>query len=152
MTQTTLNDFMTARRAAEYATQSGTKTHDILRHVIIDGDTEIGPADIITKIKSNSELTQYFTATAMTEVPVAGKIRGKFISRRIDRMIINHDTHTIKILDYKTDINTTERRNDYITQLREYAKLMHEIYPTYVISTAILWTHDWRLEILNLNA
>ena len=128
------------------ATNAGTRMHEMLQRVIIGDEITRGDADLIAKIKACENAAFYFHPTSKTEVPIAGTIGGKFISRRIDRMRIDDTMHQIHILDYKTDIDTTTRREKYIAQLKEYASLMHAIYPDYSIHLAILWTHDWRLE------
>jgi len=139
-----LNDFMNRRRAEEFAVKAGTNMHERLRHIVLNG--ECSDKKLLEQIRSRPELHKYFTDNAKTEVPVAGIVRGKFISRRIDRMVIDKIGRNICILDYKTDSNPDQNRAKYISQLREYRELMHMIYPDFKIETAILWTHDWRLE------
>ncbi|MCL2339277.1 MAG: hypothetical protein FWC51_05000 [Proteobacteria bacterium] len=61
------------------------------------GKTIYGNPDLIEKIIKNPEIARFFTAAPgvkiRTEVPIAGTIDGRFVSRRIDRMII-YDTPT----------------------------------------------------------
>lgn len=142
----TLSELISKQHAAQFATATGTHMHERLRKIIIAPDKTYGDDNLIQKIKQTCGLAEYFTPTARTEVPVAGIINNKFISRRIDRMLINTSTKQIKILDYKTDINNTLNYIKYKKQLQEYRDLLHIIYPDFIISTAILWTHDWRLE------
>ena len=147
---TCLHKITQAQDDIQFATEAGTKMHAALARITLNGDATHGDQELISHIRKNPDLAEYFTPTSLTEVPIAGTISGRFISRRIDRMIINTELQQIKILDYKTDINKTDRREKYIFQLKEYAALMHAIYPSYSVSAAILWTHDWTLEkILN---
>ena len=142
---TTLNNIITAATQSEYATRHGTQMHVRLQK-ITQSDI-ISPTDDIAKfISANSELRKIFLDTSLTEVPVAGTINGRFISRRIDRMHIDHQNKTIKILDYKTDTDPNIRRSAYIYQIREYIDLVRAIYPDYNIYGYILWTHDFSLE------
>lgn len=142
---TTLNNIITAANQSEYATRHGTQMHARLQK-ITQSDI-ISPTDDIAKfISANSELRKIFLDTSLTEVPVAGTINGRFISRRIDRMHIDHQNKTIHILDYKTDIDPNIRRSAYIYQIREYIDLVRAIYPDYTVSGYILWTHDFSLE------
>ena len=146
MTQN-LTDFLRATDNKKYATQSGTKTHAKLQNIVID-DTHgnRGDTEIINHILQTPNLKQYFCATAQTEVPIAGFINGNFISRRIDRLLINHDTKTIDFIDYKTDSNKDAFFEQYKKQLNEYAQLLHSAYPEYKINGCILWMTDWTLQ------
>lgn len=137
----TVCDFLTQIQSEKFATNAGKNMHERLRIASTDDSCELAQ-----HILATPGLAEYFTQSAKTEVPIAGTIRGKFISRRIDRLVIDHDTKTIKILDYKTDIDRKSRRTKYIFQLREYQELLHAIYPDFKIFAAILWTHDWTLE------
>jgi len=142
-----LAKFLTTTLNNKYATQSGTATHRLLRHVVIDdvfGDT--GSPEIIAQIKQTPNLIRYFSKDAKTEVPIAGIINGTFISRRIDRLLIEDLTKTIYFIDYKTDINKTALIEKYKKQLGEYAQLLKSVYPNYKILGFVLWTHDWCLE------
>ena len=144
MTQT-LKNFLNGAKNKDFATKQGTQMHAILQHVIVDDSGKCGNEDIVKIIKNKPELKRFFTRDAKTEVPIAGKINGYFLSRRIDRLLINHDTKTIDFIDYKTDINKNEFIEKYKKQLNEYAELLHSAYPDYKINGYILWTHDWEL-------
>lgn len=143
---TSLYDFIADQHRAQHATDAGTTMHERLRRVSIDGDASRGDAALISHIIANPNLVEYFAPHAQTEVPIAGTINGKFISRRIDRMITDTAARRIKIMDYKTDIDCTARRAMYKKQLGEYCDLLQKIYPDFVVTAAILWTHDWTLE------
>ncbi len=143
-----LYDLLAKRRATEYATSVGTRMHERLRGVVIDGAQSRGDASLVKIMAARPDLREYFSARARTEVPIAGTINGKFISRRIDRMLVDATTKTIKILDYKTDTERGLRRAKYVAQLREYCDLLHKMYPDFKVGAAILWTHDWTLESL----
>ena len=101
----TLRDLLKQQDATKFATESGLRAHRNMQMIVIDDDIARGDPDIIAKIKSHPELLPFFVATAQTEVPVAGIIRGRFISRRIDRMVADHDKHQIIVMDYKTDVS-----------------------------------------------
>lgn len=104
--------------------------------------------DIVKQIKTHPELEMFFMNNARTEVPVAANINGNFISRRIDRMVIDDKNHVIHILDYKTDVDKDTFRAVYIAQVHEYKSIMSKIYPRYKVFGYILWLHDWTLEKL----
>lgn len=148
---TILHDILNRQTTKMHSTVAGTKMHNCLRHIVIDCDTQRGDTDTIKKILAHPELCAFFVANAKTEVPIAGTIDGRFISRRIDRMIVDHRAKTVAILDYKTDIHPDVYRVSYIAQLREYVTLMRLIYPDYDISAYILWTHDFFLEKIPVN-
>lgn len=143
---TILNDILSAHDRTHFATMRGTQMHLRLQHVIIDGDTMYGDAELVSLICQKTSLLPFFTKKSRTEVPIAGTINNRFISRRIDRLVINDTTKTIRLLDYKTDADRAIFRDKYIIQLREYAHLLRAIYPGYKISAHILWTHDFSLE------
>lgn len=142
-----IRKIITELERLEFATDAGRATHAKLRRIKIDngaqttGDTELG-----YEIMRRPDVLEFFGSDARTEIPVAGFIRGKFISRRIDRMVMDNTSHTIRIMDYKTDIDKTVLRDKYVAQIGEYKELIQQIYPGYNIHGFILWTHDWTLE------
>jgi ATP-dependent helicase/nuclease subunit A len=87
---------------------------------------------------------KFFSDDSRAEAPIAGFISGKFISRRIDRLVITDGE--ILFLDYKTDVDKTARIDSYKKQLNEYAELLRGAYPSRKISGYILWLKDWSLE------
>ncbi len=142
----TLHELLKQRDAASHAIDTGTRMHEKMRHVFIEGDSVRGDGEIIQKITTHNELLQFFGTNSQTEIPVAGFVRGKFISRRIDRLVINHDAKTVMILDYKTDTHPDEYRTTYHAQVAEYMELLHMIYPKYTVRGFILWLHNFKLE------
>lgn len=145
MTQT-LHDFLTGAKNKEFATKTGTQKHADLQHVVIDSSGNIGNIELIKIIQNHQNLKPFFVKDAKTEVPIAGLINGHFISRRIDRFLINKTTKTIDFIDYKTDIDKTLFIEKYKHQLNEYHELLKSAYPNYKINGYILWTHDWELQ------
>lgn len=147
MSDIKLGDFLCSRERAEYATDAGTRMHARLEHIRVAADGTLqGDADIIARINATPELKPFFAPGSRPEVPVAGTIFNRFVSRRIDRMMVDDDNKTVLILDYKTDIDATAMREKYVSQIREYVNLMQRIYPDYTVNGYILWTHDWRVE------
>ena len=141
-----LQELLNKQNSTEYARKFGILMHAKLQNIIIDGDYEYGDINLISKIKEQPNLTIFFRKNAKTELPIAGYINGKFISRRIDRIIIDSDNKTIKILDYKTDLDKSIRKDTYKAQITEYKKLICDIYPDYKVFSYILWTNDFCLE------
>lgn len=144
MTQN-LKDFLTGVANKEFATKNGTKMHAALQGVVIDESGDRGDAELIEIIAKHPDLIPFFNANAKTEVPIAGFVNGRFISRRLDRMIVNHDTKTVDFVDYKTDTDKTIFIEKYKKQLNEYRELLQSAYPEYKINGYILWTCDWKL-------
>ena len=147
---TTLNDIILNYAQQRFATTAGTKMHAALRKVTIDGTHSTGEPDLIAKITGVPLLAKFFCAESKTEVPIAGTINGRFISRRIDRLFIDSQKKTVTILDYKTDQDRTAFYNSYVAQIREYATLLQAVYPEHIITAYILWTHDFSLENIPL--
>ena len=145
MTQN-LTGFLIGAKNKEFAKNTGTQMHALLQHVIVDNGFEAGDVDIINTIKNHSDLLPFFVVSAQTEVPIAGNIHGRFVSRRIDRLLINHNAKTIDFIDYKTDTDKNAFLEQYKYQLKEYAELLHSAYPAYKINSYILWLHDWVLD------
>jgi ATP-dependent exoDNAse (exonuclease V) beta subunit len=140
----TMRQILNAKQRQKFATDAGTLTHDKLRRIVIGGQGgDRGDATLIQKIK-DAGLAHFFAPDAKTEVPIAGRVNGKFISRRIDRMV-EIDGATL-IMDYKTDNDKLARRENYIAQIREYLTLAHAAMPDRTIRGFILWTHDFTLE------
>jgi ATP-dependent exoDNAse (exonuclease V) beta subunit len=143
---TQINDFIKNQESAKYATNAGLLMHAKLQTVFL-GAHPMGDAELISKINSSApELQMFFSDKSKAEVPLAGFINGHFISRRIDRLLVNDVDKTVHALDYKTDLDSNKFRQKYIAQIHEYMELLAQIYPKYKISGCILWLHDWRLE------
>jgi ATP-dependent exoDNAse (exonuclease V) beta subunit len=141
-----LNKFLQDVKQKQYAVDNGTGMHTKMQSIIISDDFCVGDIDIINVIKKHSELIPFFGKNAQTEVPIAGMVNGVLISRRIDRLIINHDKKTVVFIDYKTDTDKTQFVDKYKRQLREYAGLLQSAYPKYEINGYILWLRDWVLD------
>ena len=140
-----LNDFLHDVEHKKYATQTGTDVHAKMRKVVVNENRFSGDTDIVKILKEHPELWRFFDKTARTEISIAGYVHGFFISRRIDRLLINHETRIIDFIDYKTDINKTEFMEKYEHQLNEYKELLKSLYPDYKINGYILWLKDWVL-------
>lgn len=140
-----LNEILSEIKRADYATDTGRKLHAKMQK-IKSGDTESrGNDELIAKITKNPQLMKFFTPTSRTEVPIAGNINGKFISRRIDRLVIDDATKNIYVLDYKSDTDKTAYRDKYAAQIREYIALLRDAYPDYTVRGYILWLQDFEL-------
>ena len=146
-----LSDLMTQYTRTKFATDSGAATHAKMQHVVIGPDQCAGNADLIAHLRQMPEIIDLFAPDARTEVPVAGTISGKFISRRIDRLRVDVAAKTVHFIDYKTDTNPDARRDSYLIQMREYAQLLKKIYPGYQISGHLLWMHNWTLEPIRID-
>ena len=130
----------------KHATDIGTDMHAKMQRIIVDNNIICGDKEIVDKIKNRADLSPFFVKDAQTEVAIAGFVRGIFISRRIDRLLINHNTKTIDFIDYKTDTNKDAFIEQYKRQLKEYAELLSSAYSGYKINGYILWLHDWCLD------
>ena len=144
-TYQSVSGFLDAREASRHATGTGTETHRRLQYIVIDGDATKGDAELVEKIAANPEIAAFFGKNARAEVPIAGTVNKKFVSRRIDRLAVD-GSKTVRFLDYKTDIDKAARRDKYAAQMAEYAQLLRAAYPGRTVSGHILWLHDWKLE------
>lgn len=141
-----LRTLLSQQQQTEMATKHGRTIHAILQNMDINNISQKAESDLLQKISSNQILLNFFTKPFMTEVPIAGYINNKFISRRIDRLKINETEKTIDILDYKTDTDKQARHDDYVLQISEYKKLLQDAFPGYQIKGYILWLVDFSLE------
>lgn len=141
-----LNDFLQDNEHKQYATAQGTHIHALLQQIVFDNETPSGDSKLYSVIQQHPELQRYFTKNTRTEVPIAGFLNNIFVSRRIDRLLIDTDNKTVEFLDYKTDMDTNIFRDKYTKQLTEYAWLLRSAYPKYKITGFILWTQNWQLE------
>ena len=141
-----LSDFLAQKSRKSFAVDTGTQIHKKMQKIVIDDTLEIGDSTLIQQIKLKNNISQFFQKSALTEVPIAGIIDGKFISRRIDRMLKDDDKKAIVFLDYKTDINKKLFYEKYTSQMIDYKKLLARIYPDYSIRGIILWLNDFTLE------
>lgn len=141
-----LETLLTQMERAEQATMAGRRMHALLRRLQINSNDEHTENELLQKISERLDIAEFFSQSAMTEVPIAGKINGKFISRRIDRMLINDASRQIKILDYKTDTDETTLHDKYVAQIGEYIALVRDAYPNYNVRGYILWMHNLTLE------
>ena len=143
-----IQDFVNSQETANFAVAAGLAMHAKLQFVRF-GNTPTGDAEIIAKIESmGDKLKSFFMDNSQTEVPIAGYINGHFVSRRIDRLVVDDANKTVRVLDYKTDVDTNKFREQYVAQIREYIQLLQQIYPNYKISGYILWLHNWGLEAI----
>ena len=143
---TTLDNIIQMVSQTRFATEAGVAMHRNLQRVTIASDHCSGDSELVARIVKNKTLAQLFSPQSRTEVPIAGTINGHFVSRRLDRLLINNTEKTIMILDYKTDTAPDKYRTQYISQVYEYMQLLHAIYPNYTVHGYILWTHDFSLE------
>ena len=141
-----LNDLININSHQEYATTTGRIMHAQMQHVFYTDAGWVGANDIIKHISALPELREYMGLLSRTEVPIAGTVNGKFISRRIDRLYVNTDTKKVVILDYKTDVNKKVFFEKYRAQLTEYRELLKHIYKGFDIRCMILWLNDFTLE------
>ncbi len=137
-----MSEILSKIKKQRAATDFGTDIHRRLRNIVIDGDIATGDVDLVKKIRA-AKLEMFFRPDAKTEVPISGKINGCFLSRRIDRLLIDE---TVCFIDYKTDADKTAFRDKYIAQMNEYAHLLRGIYSDRQIRGYIIWLHDFTLE------
>lgn len=82
-----------------------------------------------------------FTEGSYGEVPVAGTLFGQKFNAQIDRLILT-PSHA-HIVDFKTNRSIPDSLDQvpeaYLTQLVIYRELLKSIYPTYEITTEIIW-------------
>ena len=109
-------------------------------------DTEIhsAVAEVLDLCEKYKEI---FSPNSMAEVPIIGEDKGKIISAKIDRLVIEPDK--VIIVDYKTNRPAAKNINEvpdlYLKQLSAYKSLLEKIYPQKKIETYILWTNTCQM-------
>lgn len=145
-----LNELLSQKETQRMAMNVGTAIHSHLGRVFFNPDgTAVGDADLVVRIAKIPELVELMGHNSKAEVPIAGVVNGRFISRRIDRLYVNNATKTVVILDYKSDTDKKMFYKKYREQLNEYRELLKQIYRHFNISCKILWTNDFTLENLD---
>ena len=140
-----LNEILSEIKRADYATDTGLKLHTKMQKINAGVSESRGNDQLIAKITKNPHLMKFFTPSSRTEVPIAGNINGKFISRRIDRLVIDDATKNIYVLDSKSDTDKTAYRDKYAAKIRAYNALLRDAYPDYTVRGYILWLQDFEL-------
>ena len=144
---TSLDKIVSAANRSRHATDCGTQMHERLGRITIDaGRVVSGDAQLAAHICTRADIASFFGPDSKREYPVAAYLGDRLVSRRLDRVCIDPDTKTVRILDYKTDVDKFTLRHKYVAQMREYVAIMRKIYPGYRVRAHILWTHDWTLE------
>ncbi len=141
-----ITDLINKKLHTEYATATGGAMHKQMQRIFWTPNGWTGNADIIKYISNIPNLQEFMGPLSRTEVPIAGTLNGRFISRRIDRLYVNHDTKKVVVLDYKTDIDKKLFYKKYCEQLKEYSELLKHIYKGFNIECKILWLNDFTLE------
>ncbi|MDC0348888.1 double-strand break repair helicase AddA [Alphaproteobacteria bacterium] len=94
----------------------------------------------------------FFRKDTLTEVSIQGWEREQKIQKIVDVLRVDDHEKTAYILDYKTGCFSEKYRNfppdSYVKQMALYKRLLQEVYPTYKIITALLWTEiGWIQEL-----
>ena len=100
MKQNKLNKIIHDIESAEFATTTGTDVHTRMSKIKFQNGGFVGDKEIVSKIKTNAELCEIMGPLSRAEVPLAGYIDGTFLSRRVDRLYVNRNTKTTRILHY----------------------------------------------------
>ncbi|MDR0803807.1 MAG: hypothetical protein LBO08_01825 [Rickettsiales bacterium] len=136
---TKLQEFLQGRDAKNAAVEYGTRIHARLQFA-----TARSLGDIDARLADNSEIARFFGDGSRAEVPIAGIAGGRFVSRRIDRLLVGDGA--VEFLDYKTDADHAANREKYARQMAEYAALLRDAFPGHEVRGWILYLSDCSLE------
>lgn len=142
-----IENILLEQEKIKYATETGRYQHRKMKALCTE--TNNGDSELQERIKKNPSLERFFHKDARTEVPIAGYINGKFVSRRIDRMYVIENEKTVFILDYKTDVDKNLFYDKYIRQINEYKILITDAFKGYKVKAFILWLNDFDLQQVN---
>ena len=96
--------------------------------------------EIMNLCKEHCDL---FSQNSKSEVPIIGEVDGKFISAKIDRLVVKEDK--VLIVDFKTNRPAAKILTDvpdiYLKQMATYKTLLKNIYPDKNVETYLLWTN-----------
>lgn len=142
-----IENILLEQEKTKYATETGLYQHMKMKSICTE--TNDGDSELQERIKKNPILERFFNKDARTEVPIAGYINEKFVSRRIDRMYVLENEKTVFILDYKTDVDKNLFYDKYIHQINEYKTLITDAFKGYKVKAFILWLNDFDLQQVN---
>ena len=98
-------------------------------------------------VLDHPEFAALWRPGSLAEVPVVGRVGGKAIAGRIDRLVV--DEGRVTILDYKTNRPPPTRLEEvpelYLDQMAAYRAALALVYPGAEIRCALLWTDGPRL-------
>jgi ATP-dependent helicase/nuclease subunit A len=105
---------------------------------------------IISALK-NTEIKNIITSpNSVNEITISSRDNKQF---RIDKLIVDDNKKTILIVDYKTDSDAEDTSQEnfiaYKKQLKNYKKMIADIYKKYEVKTAILWTANFSISTLD---
>ncbi|MGQ0534131.1 MAG: double-strand break repair helicase AddA [Caulobacteraceae bacterium] len=88
-----------------------------------------------------------FAPASRAEAPIVGEAAGRAVRGIVDRLAVD-DEHVI-VLDFKTDrpapIDPAATPEPYVLQLALYREVLRKIFPSRIVSCALLWTEEPRL-------
>lgn len=92
----------------------------------------------VIAIVENPEFAELFSSHSRAEVPVVGEINGRYMSGRVDRLVVRE--RDVLVVDYKTDHNVPNGiPTAYQEQMQAYKTLLQAIFPHKIIRGYILW-------------
>ncbi|HEX6102566.1 MAG TPA: double-strand break repair helicase AddA [Alphaproteobacteria bacterium] len=98
-------------------------------------------------VLDHPEFAALWGPASLAEVPVVGRVGGKAIAGRIDRLVV--EGTRVTILDYKTNRPPPQRPEEvaevYLDQMAAYREALARVYPGAEIRCALLWTDGPRL-------
>ena len=135
----------------EHLPMAAPKDRNALGLRLIQSDDSVLVDEVIALI-DRPELSWLWTADALTEVDITADITGiGRIHGAIDRLIIGPDKVTA--IDYKSNrlVPQTPKETPIglQRQMAAYQLALKQIYPEHTVETAILWTHDGTLTVLD---
>lgn len=137
-----LPDVAPENREAKAILYISQPAHDLSAHVQDDILKEV------MNILNDAQFAPIFGEGSIAEAPVTGLLKdNRLVSGQIDRLLITDDI--IYIIDYKSNRPSPDNIKDvpkiYYNQMKTYADVMREIYPTHKIKAALLWTDKCQL-------
>lgn len=143
-------------QSQEYALRRGTFIHQLLQYLPTIPTNKrrkvaekLKPADIdvpeqIFQLLESPEFAPLFGPHSLAEVPVVGVLNGQVISGQMDRLVVLEDT--VLIVDFKTNRRVPNAPDTvpeiYKSQLKTYAALIKNIFPSKMIKTYLLWVQN----------
>ncbi len=101
-------------------------------------------------VLDHPDLAPLFGPGSRSEVPLAGRIGGRAVAARVDRLLVTDDA--VLVIDYKTNRPPPRAPEDtatvYLRQMAAYRALLRAIWPDRPVRCHLLWTDGPRLMVL----
>jgi len=93
----------------------------------------------VARVMDEPAFAALFGPDSRPEVPLIGRLGGRIVSGRVDRLVVRPDS--VLVVDYKTDrLPPADPPAAYLRQMAAYRGVLACLYPARPVRCALLWT------------